>query len=291
MDIKVLRNFTAIVECGSLTAASKKLFIAQPALSNQLKALEKELNTTLIERNSRRQKLTDSGRLFYEKAKNIIFLENSLIKEISDCEDGTSGCLKIATVPSCAMAMLDEIIPNFIESYPKVTYEIYEKESDHILKMLEDGVVDIGIIRTPCQLTSEMEIFYISEEQLVCAYRSDIFSFPSKGDRIALEDLGDFPIVIIRRYEDMFRKLCETVRFTPNIRNINQQLTINLKWAELGLGVAIIPKFALFSCAVPLSYKEIGGFNFSTKRALVVMKDNYHSSVVKNFLEICKEKL
>ncbi|MBQ3075360.1 MAG: LysR family transcriptional regulator, partial [Clostridia bacterium] len=84
MDIKTLRNFVEIVDSGSLTAASKKLFIAQPALSNQLKALEKEMNTTLIERNSRHQKLTDAGKLFYERAKSIILLENAMFSEISD---------------------------------------------------------------------------------------------------------------------------------------------------------------------------------------------------------------
>ena len=100
MDIKTLRNFVEIVDSGSLTSASKKLFIAQPALSNQLKALEKELNTTLIERNSRHQRLTDSGRLFYERAKSIIILENAMLSEISDARSGELGCLRIATIQS-----------------------------------------------------------------------------------------------------------------------------------------------------------------------------------------------
>ncbi len=291
MDIKVLRNFVEIVESGSLTAASKKLFIAQPALSNQLKTLEKEMNALLIERNSRHQKLTDAGVLFYERAKSIILLENSMAKEISDFENGDSGILKIATIPSGAISMLDSIIPRFTEKYPKVKFEFYEKESDSILQLLEDGTVDIGIIRTPCRITPEMDAFYISDEKLVCAYRSDIFSLPGKNGEIDLADLGDFPIVIIHRYEEMFRALCEEKSFVPNIRNVNQQVTINLKWAEAGLGVAIVPESTLSFCAHPLEYKRFKGVDFSTKRAILTMKNNYISRATKNFLALCKETL
>ena len=290
MDIKVLRNFVEIVESGSLTAASKKLFIAQPALSNQLKSLEKEMNALLIERNSRRQKLTDAGELFYERAKSIILLENSMVKEIGDFETGDAGVLKIATVPSCAMTMLSGILPDFAKAYPKVKYEFYEKESDAILMLLEDGVVDVGIVRTPCKITQEMDVSYISDERLVCAYRDDLFHL-GDGETLSLTDLKNNPIVIIRRYEDSFRQLCEENRFSPNIRAVNQQVTINLRWAEMGLGVAVIPESTLSSCTRPMAVKKFTDVNFSTRRAILTLRNNYVSRVTKNFLEICKEKL
>ena len=118
MDIKTLRNFVEIVDSGSLTSASKKLFIAQPALSNQLKSLEKEFDTVMIERNSRHQKLTDAGKLFYERAKSIILLENAMIKEISDTKEGDIGSLKIATIQLGEINLLQEIIPLFTKMYP-----------------------------------------------------------------------------------------------------------------------------------------------------------------------------
>ena len=111
MDIKILRNYVEIVDSGSLTAASKKLFIAQPALSNQLKALEKEMNTTLIQRNSRHQKLTDAGQLFYERARSIILLEDAMVREVNDTRSGDVGSLRIATIPSGEMTLLQDIFP------------------------------------------------------------------------------------------------------------------------------------------------------------------------------------
>ena len=79
--------------------------------------------------------------------------------------------------------------------------------------------------------------------------------------------------------------------FTPCLRAINKQLTINLKWAEAGLGIAIVPKNSLSYCKKPLAYKEIAEEGLATKRAIVTMKNSYHSKAVSNFLKICKECL
>ena len=291
MDIKIFKNFVEIVESGSLTAASKKLFIAQPALSNQLKALEKEMGAVLIERNSRHQKLTDAGRIFYERAKGILLLESSMAKEIGDCEKGEIGTLKVATIPSAEYTMLTEILPDFEKKYPRVRYEFYEKESDYILHLLEDGVVDIGIIRTPCRITPEMDAFYISDENLVLAYREDVFPMPDK-ESILLEELGDMPLLVIRRYEEMVRQASEECHFHPNLRCVNQQLSINVKWAEEGLGVALVPESSLTGLSSGnLKSKKIAGSPLSTRRAIVTMKNSYHSKAAENFLELCKKKL
>ncbi len=290
MDIKVLRNFVEIVDSGSLTAASKKLFIAQPALSNQLKALEKEMNATLLERNSRHQRLTDAGRLFYDRARSILLLEKSMTKEIADFESGNAGVLKIATVPSAAMTMLDQILPDFAKAYPGVRYEFYEKESDAILMLLEEGTVDVGIVRTPCRITPEMEAIYVSDEELVCAYRDDLFTLPDR-ETISLSDLGSQPVVIIRRYEEALRQSCEKADFTPNLRAVNQQVTINLRWAEAGLGIAIIPENTLSSCTRPLAVRRLADADLSTRRVILTLKNNYLSRATRNFLALCKEKL
>ncbi len=290
MDIKLLRNFVEIVDSGSLTAASKKLFIAQPALSNQLKVLEKEMGTLLIERNSRRQKLTDAGRLFYDRAKSIILMENSLVKEVHDIEDGTVGTLKLAVIQSAEMALLRDVIPTIVARWPGVQFEIQEKESDVILSLLEDGVADVGIVRTPCALTADMDVHYLKDEHLVCAYRPDRFSLPEDPEGVKPEDLVNLPLLIIRRYEDMFRAFCDEAGVTPTFRCINKQLSLCLRWAEDGLGVAIVPTSFLTDGETSLAVKELAG-GLVTKRAVITMKNRYQSRAVENFLNLCKEKL
>lgn len=291
MDIKVLRNFVEIVDSGSLTAASKRLFIAQPALSNQLKSLEKELNTILIERNSRHQKLTDAGLLFYNRAKSIIFQENAMVQEISDAREGEVGCLKIAAIQSGEINLLQKIIPLFAKNFPRITYEFQEKETEDTLKMLSDGTVEIGVISTPFPPDPNMDVVYISDEKLVFAYDPEIFSFPSEEERITLKDLADKPILMVRRYEKNFRDLCAEEGFSPNIRAINKQLTISLKWAEAGLGVALVPESSLSYSKKNLAFKSVDAESLTTKRAVVTMKNGFHSRAVQNFLSLCKQNL
>lgn len=291
MDIKVLRNFVEIVNCGSLTAASKKLFIAQPALSNQLKALEKELNVTLIERNSRHQKLTHAGKLFYSRAKNIIFQENATYQEIGDARHGEVGCLKIAAIQSGEINLLQEIIPRFAKAFPRITYEFQEQETENTLELLADGTVEIGVVSTPFPVSPDMDVMYISEENLVCAYDPAVFSFSNSDDEIALSDLGEMPILMVYRYEEMFRNLCEKEGFTPNVRARNKQLTISIKWAEAGLGIAIVPETSLSYSTKHLAFKSLRGDGLTTQRAIVTMKNGFHSKAVENFLALCKENL
>ncbi|MBR5296165.1 MAG: LysR family transcriptional regulator [Clostridia bacterium] len=291
MDIKILRNFVEIVDSGSLTAASKKLFIAQPALSNQLKALEKELNTTLIERNSRHQRLTDAGKLFYDRAKSIILMENAMIGEIHDVCEGKVGCLRIATIQSAEINLLQEIIPTFAKQFPLVTYEITEKESEEIVRLLQDGETEIGVMSSPFPVCPDMDIYHISDENLVCAYDPEVFSFDTNQTEISLHDLKDKPLLIIHRYENMFLSLCQKELFCPNIRARNKQLTLNLKWAEAGLGIAIVPENSLSYCQKNLAFKTIAEKGLTTKRAIITMKNSFHSKAMKNFLALCKEKL
>ncbi len=72
MDMRQLRYFAAIAEEGQITKAAKKLHMAQPPLSQQLKALEQELGTLLVERNGKNTKLTEAGKILYDRAKELL---------------------------------------------------------------------------------------------------------------------------------------------------------------------------------------------------------------------------
>lgn len=87
MDMEYYRNFIAIVEAGSLSAASKRVHVAQPALSNQLKLLQKKFGTQLvnIRRGVHNIELTNAGCILYNKAKYLCSLEDDTQREISDC--------------------------------------------------------------------------------------------------------------------------------------------------------------------------------------------------------------
>ena len=114
MTTDTYRNFIAIVECGNILAASQKLMVAQPALSNQLKNLEKNMGTKLLNRCSRAVTLTAAGEIFYQKAKIIVSMEDSAKKEINDYISGLTGTLNISLPPSNPDSLMRELFDKFV---------------------------------------------------------------------------------------------------------------------------------------------------------------------------------
>lgn len=290
MDNKWLQNFIEIVESGSLSAAAKKVYIAQPALSNQLKTLEKELGTPLLIRNSRHQELTEAGRILFEKAKHMVALEQSIREEIEDTQTGGSGLLRLGMTPSTALTMLDGVLSDFCRAYPQTRFELHEVDSYQILDLLENGVIDVGVVRTPCNLTQAMEVHAIAGEDMIAAFQADAFSL-SAEPHIPLAALERLPLVCIKRYEPLLMTACQYRNVVPFIKCLNIHLSVSLAWARAGLGVAIVP-FSSFDTIRDndLSYKIIDEPFFETQRAIVRMKERYHPILSELFYQYCQDR-
>ena len=123
MDMEYYRNFIAIVEAGSLSAASKRVHVAQPALSNQLKLLQKKFGTQLvnIRRGVHNIELTNAGCILYNKAKYLCSLEDDTQREISDCVNGYTGTLRVACRLRCRFPLFKLTSANFLKNIRRST--------------------------------------------------------------------------------------------------------------------------------------------------------------------------
>ena len=142
MDIKQLVYFIAIVEEGNITRAANKLHMAQPPLSNQLKLLEDELGTKLLERGARKVKLTDSGTILYKRAKNILEITKATAAEIEEFGKGVQGTLRLGTISSSGTALLSSRVIEFNKKYPNIKFEIHEGNTYEILEMINSGIIE-----------------------------------------------------------------------------------------------------------------------------------------------------
>ena len=116
MDLKQLTYFATIVEEGNITSAAKKLHIAQPPLSHQLKQLEEELQVRLLDRGARKVTLTDAGRILYKRANHILELADTAKKEVSDIQNKQNSTLSLGTISSSGTALLNERMTKFHRS-------------------------------------------------------------------------------------------------------------------------------------------------------------------------------
>lgn len=287
MDIKQLTYFLGIAEEGNITKAAEKLHIAQPHLSNQLKLIEDELGVKLLERSTRKIKLTNAGEMLLHRAKQVLELMDTTIKELKDFNEGLQGTLSIGTISSAGDILLPNVIYNFHQQYPGINFHIRECNTHEILELLNTGVIEVGIIRTP--LNSELyESILLSNEPMIAIASEKLF-WSDNPKCINMKELAGKPLLVHCRYENMIVEACEQSGFEPRILGKIEDTRSILLWANTGMGVAIVPKdwIGLISSA-NLKYVEIKEPSLITRTAVVWKKSKYISSAAKHFLENCK---
>ena len=170
MEIDNYRNFLAIVEAGSMTAASEYIHIAQPALSKQVKSLENYFGTKLIitTRGSKHLILTDAGRILYHKAKYICSLEDMAKNEIGDVSDGSKGTLRFTVANSRAAVFIKECLEPFHRLFPLINYEIHEGGITEQSQQLLSGIAELGILSVPPIHQNNFDVLFRRKEKIVC---------------------------------------------------------------------------------------------------------------------------
>ncbi len=287
MDIRQLLYFTTIAEEGSISAAAKKLHLSQPPLSYQMKLLEEELHLPLIERSARGIALTEAGRVLYKRAQGILELSELTRKEMLAMASGFTGTLHIGTVSSSGASLLGWRIPAFHQKYPQIGFAIHEGNTFELMEMLESGLIELAIVRTPFH-NDQLNCLYLSPEPMIAAGAASFFpaGMPS-GQPISLELLGHAPVILYRRFEKILLSLCEQKGITPQVFCIADDARTALMWAEAGLGVAVVPQSAYR--IMPhhnMVYGELSEEDLHTRIAAVCKKGCSLSWAAQQFLEI-----
>ena len=287
MDIKQLTYFITIVEEGTITHAANKLHMAQPPLSTQLKLLEDELGTKLLERGARKIKLTDAGKILYKRAKHIVEITNSTAKEIEEFRKGIQGTLRLGTISSSGTVLLSNRIIDFNKKYPNIKFEIHEGNTYELIEKINSGIIEVGIVRTPFN-SQNLECLFLESEPMVAVMSYD-YKFKSDRDEIILDDLKDMPLIIYRRFEKIFLSEFQDLGFEPNIFCINDDARTTILWARAGLGIGIVPKSAInFEFMDNIKYKVINKDTLRTQISAIWIKERYLSIAAKRFLEFFK---
>lgn len=289
MDIKQLINFITIVEEGNITKAAQKLHISQPPLSNQLKALEEELGVKLIERGSRKVTLTDVGNLLYKRGKDMVSVFESTLNEVEDFKSGIEGVLKIGAVSTCNQFIPNELISPYAKKYPKIKFELYEGNTYDVVDMVERGIVDIGVVRTPF---NGENLCYINlrEEPMVVVVNKNTNIFDLKKYRkIKLKDLEEKSIIIYRRYEKLIIEALQSNKIKASIYCLNDDSRTTVAWSQAGLGIGIVPKSIIDTSNNEIEVYELDEEELKTKISVVWMKNKYLPRSARNLLNMVEK--
>ena len=292
MDVEIYRNFLAVIETGSVTAAAEHVHISQPSLSKQLKTLETFYDSQLLilNRGKHRIILTEAGRILYHKAKFICSLEDLAKSEIADVTGGITGVLRISVSYSRSPLFIHRSIKDFSKLYPKITYEIYEAIASEQAQQLLNGITELGITSTTLIRPESFEVLFSRPERMVAVFNINSPWLDNKK-RLLLKDLKDIPISLSGGGAEIFRQICLESDFTPNIMSVNTTKSTALQWAKDNIAVALIPSEDVEIYEDDLIVKKINDKRFNTQKDLVKVKDRPLSKIAERFVHFYKKQL
>lgn len=291
MDIRQLRYFTTIVEEGQITRAAKKLHMAQPPLSHQLKLLEQELGVKLIERNGKKIELTKPGKVLYKNAQRLIHQLEETIIEVQETEEGLRGVLALGASKSC-FSYFPERIRAFVKKFPFVTLQLREGDSFVIGEQIKNKEIEVGVIRLPMDL-SDFSYLRLSQDPYVAVFPEEWMAdkkYPEAS--IKMKDLKDIPLLLLHRIKgsgqyELVVDECRRHGFEPNIICECPDVTMILSLVSKGVGATIIPKYSLFSFqAANIKIHPIEDSTIIAESALIWSKDRYLTKSAKYFIEM-----
>lgn len=284
MDIRQLQYFITIAEEEQITGAAKKLHVAQPALSQQLRLLEEELNTQLVERGSRKIRLTEAGCLLRTRASQILSLVGSTSQEILELNHGQRGTVSVGAIPSSGVSLLPERIRLFHEKFPDINFQIFDGETFQLLDMLKFGIIDFAIVRASFSLQPYRSIGLPSEPMLAVMQKG--YYCGKLETQINMIELAETPLIMHRGSVGRIVEYCRQSGFEPRILCKGNDVRSVLAFANTGVGVAVVPQSAIkFIPLENLKYKEIVDQSLHLPRVIVWPKERTLPTAAKNFLE------
>lgn len=283
MDTEILKSFIVLAESDSVSHAARKLYIAQSALSNRLKALEKECGATLIERDYHNFKLTPCGRQFYERATKIVELADCAVDEIRSAVTGAGGTLTIAATPSLATGVLRDLIKRYRQEYPAVLLRTFEGATPHLLHRLDEGLCDVALVRSPYTTNPAYSARTVYRDKM------KVVSPEPLPQSMSFEELLKYPLILTHRYASMLERIARRLGTKLDSPLQCEEIATCVALTESGLGLTMVPESGYRTHAeqgMKLYSAALLSDECDTTCDVVVLKNRRLSSAASNFMNI-----
>lgn len=196
MELRALQYFLVVAREENITKAAALLHVTQPTLSRQMMQLEEELGVQLFTRRSHNIILTEQGMLLKRRAQELVSLADKTKQELAQ-QQILSGEVAIGSGEYRSSVLLAQILAQFHEQHPQVSYEIFSGNSDDIKERIERGLLDVGFLLEPVDVSKyEFMRLPIREEWGVLVSEG---SELAQKTSVTPQDLADKPLLFSRR--------------------------------------------------------------------------------------------
>jgi DNA-binding transcriptional LysR family regulator len=292
MNFRQITQFLAVVETQSFRKAAERLHIAQPPLSTGIRRLEADLGAPLFERSKRGVRLTDAGRVILVDAQQIAFHAEQLRSAVVALRNGVGGRLRIGFVGSATYAMLPRVLPLFRERYPNVVLDLREGTTTQILRDLEAGALDLGLVRYPVAEATPIEIRPVEWDRLVVAL--PMHHPLTRRKRVALSDLANEAFIMYSASSAVNLRaqvmlVCQTAGFTPRVTQEAVQVQTLVSLVESGIGVALVPAACSTGSTRRVVFRDVSSDASLAVALGVAMQPSADGSAAQRFRQMLEE--
>ena len=267
MDLKQITYFLAIVTAGSFTAAADELYVSQSSLSKQIRALEKELDAVLFDRDQRRIKLTPLGEAFLPHARRVHDAYDAMLVTLADAK-GLAPAFAVAAIPVIAQYRVTSAIVRFRAAFPDISFTLEEREAAVIAPGMESHRYDLAIMRSNFLDDALYTSIPITRDRFVLAVAA---THPlALRAEVALAELAGLPFVMFDRgtiVRELADDACRAAGFTPTAVYSSTRVESVLGMVAASSGVALIMEQVV-------AYHEHAGV------AVVPLEEQIESTVV-----------
>jgi len=194
MNFRALQYFVKLAELKHFSRAAEACFVSQPTLSTQVRKLEEELGVSLVERAPRKVMLTPIGEDIAHRARHVLRDIEHIKTAARRSKDPATGTIKLGIFPTLAPYLLPHVIPEIRKHYPELGLQLAEEKTDDILRMLDQGQLDAGLLALPLEAQG-MEVKVLFEEPFVVAMPA---SHPLSDKKIiSLQDLEGEELLLL----------------------------------------------------------------------------------------------
>jgi DNA-binding transcriptional LysR family regulator len=297
MELRHLRYFIAVAEEGHITRAAERLGMQQPPLSQQIKAIERELDVQLFRRRPRGVELTDAGRAFLHDALATLTRLDRGIETTRRTARGEQGriCLGV-TQTSPFHPFVPRAIRAFREAYPLVSITLEEGDSYELFERLGNERIDAAFVRTPPPDAQGLVISALLEEELVAALPEGHALAQSDGradTAIPLKALAGETFINWGRpqgvgsYATMIAA-CRAAGFNPRLAHEALRLASTLNLVAVGLGISIVPASLQRIQMDGVVYRRLRSPTRLTAPLMLASRRGDPSAVVRHYLDLVK---
>jgi DNA-binding transcriptional LysR family regulator len=247
MELRHLRYFVAVAEERHVTRAAERLGIQQPPLSQQIRALETELEVQLFRRKPRGVELTQAGETLLAEARVILDRVTHATAAARRTARGEAGRIGLGFTSSASFhPFVPRVIRAFREAHPLVALSLEESGTAELVEGLRAERIDAAFVRSPIGPAAELIVHSVLEEEMVAALPAGHRLGAGGGSRMPLAELAGETFILYRRplgpgLYDTIIAACQHAGYSPQIGQEAPRLLSTLSLVAAGLGVTLIP--------------------------------------------------